>query len=495
MRSPMKLFFLLGFVGFLSSLGYTQNLEEFEKKLTEFTLDNGLKFIVVERHEAPVIAFHTHANVGSVDEKKGITGISHLFEHMAFKGTKTIGTINYDAEVKLFDKMDSLFSQLKLEKRKGRNADQSKIDAWQAELDTLKDEAQHYSFAEFDQAVNAEGGENLNAGTSWDYTVYHFSLPSNKLELWFSLESDRFLNPVLREFYKERDVVAEERRLRTENNPFGLLWEEFRSTAFKAHPYAEPIIGHMSDIQTITREEAMQWFTTYYGPGNLTISIVGDVDPNQVKELAEIYFGRLPKTPKPEPVETVEPEQKGERRCQVEIPAQPMLVVGYHTVDITHPDHIVLNTISAILGRGRSSRLNTKLVKELQIASYVQNYLFYSKYPDLFTILLTPAPGKTVAENEQALYAEIERLKTEKVSEEELEKARTSERAFLVRQLGSNEGLAEQLASYEVLTGDWRNLFRDIDRMNNVSAEDVQRVAQTYFLHTNRTVGELITKK
>jgi len=473
-----------------------QDLAEFERRMTEFTLDNGLKFLVLERHEAPVVSFHTYADVGSVDELKGITGLAHLFEHMAFKGTKAIGTKNYRAEAKAMAKMDEAFVAMKEEQRKGERADKAKLEELKKQFEEAQKEAQEYLVHdEFEEAYSRSGAAGFNAYTSWDATQYIVSLPSNKMELWTSLESDRFANPVVREFYKEKDVVMEERRM-GENSPQNRLLEEFLAICYKAHPYGEPVVGHMSDLKTMTRAEAEAFFEKYYGPSNLTIAIVGDVNPQEVKKLAEKYFGPIPSGPKPEPVETEEPPQRGERRVVVEDPSQPFVLIGYHKPNINHPDNAVFDAISDIIGMGRTSRLYKSLVKEKKIAIAASGFqgLPGNKYPGLFLFYAVPARGRTNQECEEAIYAEIERLKTELVSPEELEKAKTRSRADLIRQLDSNSGLAAQLTFYEVVTGDWRNLFRELDKIKQVTVEDIQRVAKEYFTTKNRTVGLIVTE-
>ncbi len=472
-----------------------QDLAEFEKRMTEFTLDNGLKFLILERHEAPVVSFHTYANVGSVDEVKGITGLAHLFEHMAFKGTKTVGTKNYRAEAKAMAKMDEAFLAIKAEQRKGEKADKAKLEELQKQFEEAQKQAQEYIVHdEFEEVYSRNGASGFNAYTSWDATQYIVSLSSNKVELWMSLESDRFLHPVLHEFYKERNVVMEERRM-MENNPQGRLVEDFIAAAYKAHPYGEPVVGHMSDIKTLTRAEAKSFFKKYYGPSNLTIAIVGDVNPQEIEKRAKKYFGRIPSGPKPEPVETEEPPQRGERRVVVEDPSQPIVVIGYHKANINHPDNAVFDALSDIVGMGRTSRLYKSLVKEKKIAILASGFqgIPGDKYPGLFLYYAIPAKGHTNQECEEAIYAEIEKLKTELVTPEELKKAKTRSRAGLIRQLDSNSGLAEELTFYEVVTGDWRNLFKQLDEIEKVTAEDVQRVAKEYFTSKNRTVGVIET--
>jgi predicted Zn-dependent peptidase len=473
-----------------------QDLAEFEQRMTEFTLDNGLGFLVLERHEAPVVSFHTYADVGSVNEVLGITGLAHLFEHMAFKGTKTIGTNDYEAEAKVLAEMDKIYDAIKAEQRRGPQADKSKLEELQKQFRQAQHEAQKYMVHdEYEEVYKHAGSAGFNAYTSFDATQYIVSLPSNKVELWMLMESDRFCNPVIREFYKERDVVMEERRLGIESQPQGRLIEEFLAVAYKAHPYGIHVIGHMSDIQTVTRQEAEAFFKKYYGPANLTIAIVGDVNPQRIRALARKYFGRIPAAPKPEPVETVEPPQLGERRVTLEDPAQPFVVIGYHKPGINHPDDAVFDAITDIIAIGRTSRLYRSLVKEKKIAIVASAFqgLPGNKYPGLFLFYALPARGHTYQECEQAIYEEIEKLRAELVTSEELAKAKTRARASLIRQLDSNSGLAAQITFYEVVTGDWRNLFTQLDQIGEVTAEDIQRVAKEYFEKKNRTVGVIET--
>ena len=341
----------------------------------------------------------------------------------------------------------------------------------------------------------------LNAGTSYDATMYFYNLPSNKLELWMSLESDRFLNPVLREFYKEKDVVMEERRLRVESSPYGKLFEEFLATAFQAHPYGEPLVGHMSDVQSFTRQDAESYFREHYTPNNLIVGIVGDVKPQEVIKLAETYWGRIPRGPQPKPLVTIEPDQMGERKVEVEDKAQPFVVIGYHKPSATHPDDAVFDAITDYLGGGnymgisRSSRLHKSLVKEkkIAVAALAIPGLPGSKYPNLLTFLAVSSKDHTNQECEDAIYEEIEKLKTELITPEDLKAIKTRTRANFIRQLESNQGLAMQLTFYQAVQGDWRDLFKQLDKINQVTAEEIKRVANEYLQKKNRTVAELVT--
>jgi predicted Zn-dependent peptidase len=482
----------------LLSLGVgveAQDLATFEESVTEHTLGNGMKFIIVERHDVPVISFQIYADVGSVDEEAGISGMAHMFEHMAFKGTSDIGTKDIEAEKQALAKVDEAYAALQDEQRKGTGADPTRIEELREAFERAKEEAAGYVESnEFTRIIEENGGVGLNAGTGFDSTSYYVSFPSNKLELWFSLESARFLDPVLREFYKERDVVIEERRLRVESQPIGKLMEEYLSVAYKAHPYGRNVIGWKSDLDNMTREQAKRFFEKHYTPPNLTSAIVGDVDPKEAVRLAELYFGRIPKGPRPQTLWTVEPPQEGERRLKVYARAQPVLLMGYHKPSVRHADDAVFDAVQDVLSGGRTSRIYRSLVQDKKIAMAAGGFPGFPgvKYPNQFLFYAFPAAGHTNEENEEAMLVEIERLKTELVTEEELSRVKRRARADLVGGLDSNGGLADQLLSYEVLTGDWRNLFRAIDAIEKVTREDIQRVANEYFTERNRTVGTLI---
>lgn len=472
-----------------------QSLAKFEKGVTEYTLDNGMKFIVVERHAVPVVSFHLYADVGAVDEEVGRSGLAHLFEHMAFKGTSQIGTKDYQKEKAALARVDRAYAAWQAERRKGDQANPEQLQQLETAFKQAQQEADEYVESnEFGKAIQENGGTGLNATTGSDATRYFFNLPSNKLELWFSLESERFLDPVLREFYKERNVVMEERRLRVESQPIGKLIEEFLAAAYKAHPYGRSGIGWRSDLEHLTRWHAERFFRAYYTPRNLTAVIVGDVQPQEVIRLAKLYFGRIAAGPESEPVWTVEPTQEGERRTVVHAQSQPILVIGYHKPEARHPDDAVFDAVQDILAGGRTSRFYRSLVEEKKLAVVAGGFPGFpgQKYPNLFLFFSVAAAGQTNEDNEKAMLAEIERLKTEFVSEEELSRVKQRARAQLVQQLSSNSGLAIQLAAYEVLTGDWRTLFRQLDAIQQVTREDIQRVAQTYFTERNRTVGYLV---
>ena len=471
--------------------------EGIEHQIREHVLPNGMKFIIFERHDAPVFSGHIYVNVGSSDEVVGNTGISHVFEHMAFKGTTTLGTVDYKKEKSIMDKLDRVFDDLRAEWAKGNRANAERLKELETDFNALESEVAQYSNGEeYSKILEQEGAVGVNAGTSADYTVYFYSLPSNKLELWMAFESERFFEPVLRDFFKEKEVIKEERRLRTESSPVGRLIEELTGLAYLAHPYGQPTIGHMSDIHTTTRAEALKFFEEHYTPRNMVAAIVGDVNTDTVIELAEKYFGRLPSRQDVPLVETAEPKQLGERRVKIVEQTQPVIVIAYHKPEIRHPDNAVFNAITDILASGRTSRLYKRLVRDEKISISAGAFPGFpgEKYPNLFVFYSFPAQGHTNAENEEMILTEIETLKTELVSEAELKKVKRRAKAGLIHSLRSSSGLASMLCSSEFLLGDWRELFKSLERIEMVTAEDITRVANEYFVSSNRSVAELVTE-
>jgi len=488
---------MVGLAGLVAAGGLqAQSLKEFEKKVTEFTLPNGLHFIVLERHEAPVVSFHTYVNAGSVDDPKGKSGIAHMFEHMAFKGTDLIGTTDAAAEKKALAAVELAYDSVEAEKNRGPAADKARLAKLQESLDTAIEKANTYVVPNlYPRIIDENGGVGMNAGTGEDSTNYFYNFPANRLELWFYLESARFLHPVLREFYKERSVVREERRMRTESDPQGKLVEQLAATAMTAHPYHVPPVGWASDIENLRTEDARQFFEKYYVPGNLTISIVGDVEPVRVKSLAEAYFGRLAKKPVPGPVVSVEPPQEGQRRVEIESPTQPLEFIAYHRPNQNDKDDPVFDVIAGLLSGGRTSVLYRDMIrdKRMSLAAEADATFPGGKYPGLFLFILVPAQGHTLAENEKELDTLLAKFVAEPIDEAALARVKIKTRAGLIRQLDSNQGLAQLLASYHVNYGDWRVLFTGLEDIDQVTAADVQRVARQYFTQRNRTVVATVT--
>jgi predicted Zn-dependent peptidase len=469
-----------------------QNLQEFAKHVTEFSLANGMHFIVLERHEAPVVSFHTYVNAGSVDDPKSHSGLAHMFEHMAFKGTETIGSANWPAEKLALAKIESVYDQLEAERNKLAKSDPAKIKTLEEQLQGAIEKADSYVEPNlYPRIIEENGGVGMNASTGEDSTDYFYNFPANRVELWFYLESSRFLHPVYREFYKERNVVREERRMRVESDPQGKLMEQMLATAIAAHPYRVMPGGWASDIENLRVKDAEKFFNEYYAPGNITMAVVGDVTPARVRGLAEEYFARIPKRPLPDPELTIEPVQEGPKRTEVASPAQPMEFIAYHRPDQYDKDDPVFDVLSSILSGGRTSMMYKDIVrdKKLALAAGAESQFPGGKYPSLFFFYLIPGLGHTAAESEKEVDAIIADLQKTKVDEASLARVKTRTRAGLIRQLDDNAGLAQLLASYYANYGDWKKLFTSLDEIDKVTADDVQRVARQYFKPENRTVA------
>jgi predicted Zn-dependent peptidase len=477
----------------MSALCPAQDLASFEKRVTVKKLSNGLTAIVCQRPDsAPVFSFYTNVDAGSVQDPMGKTGLAHMFEHMAFKGTDTIGSKNYPAEKIALKKVEDAYAAYLRERDKRVDRDEGKVKQLEAAWKEATKDAQQYVVPnEFSEIVERNGGEDVNASTSDDHTEYHYSFAVNRLELWAYLESERFIHPVFREFYKERDVVIEERRMRTDSAPVGRLVEQFLSEAFAAHPYHRPTIGYISDLNSFSATDAQRFFDTYYIPSNMVVAVVGDVDPVQTMAVIEKYFSRIPSHTKPDERTTTEPPQDSERRVVLHEASQPMYIEGYHRPDYRDKDDAVYDTLADLLSEGRTSRLYRTLVRDKKIADEAEGGTGFPgvKYPHLFYFFALPMPGHKPEEIADAIHAEIDRLKKEDISDEELKMVKTRAKANLIRGLDSNEGLATDLALYQTLYDDWRELFRSVDKINAVTKADIRRVANQVFVPTNRTVG------
>lgn len=487
---------LLPLCGFMLLAGASA-AQSLEGRVMQHQLANGMTLLLYERHQTPIISCRIYVDAGSANDALGQTGIAHITEHIAFKGTKTLGTTNYEAERALLAKLDELSQQIVEARENGEAADQAKLKQLQEEFARAEEDAGKFIVSEaYSKIMEEHGGTDLNASTSRDSTEYFVSLPANRLELWMMLESDRLINIVPREFYKERSVIMEERRMRTDASPMGTLIEQFLATAFIAHPYGFPGIGWASDIENITVPQLMQFYDTYYAPSNMTVAIVGDIQPQETIRLAEKYFGQLPAKLDAPKIRTIEPKPVGERRVEVEWDANPYLLIGYHRPNVRHKDDLVFDVISFLLSNGRTSQLYQHLVEDQQIAASVDTAASYpgQKYPNLFLFVGVPLAPHTLQELEDAMYEEIEQLKTTPVEDNELQKVINNVEASFINSLASNEGLAENLAfSHEVL-GDWRALERQVEQIKAITADDVMRVAKTYFTKDNRTVAWLVKK-
>ena len=473
------------------------------------TLDNGLKLILVERHEEPIVAGCMIFDVGSVNDPRGRSGIAHLFEHMLFKGSRVIGTTDYEAERpiieqqdKLREKMNAEMNRMRLMKRRGKIDDVLDPKQWTPEYVALKKqydelletERAYMTPEELNNLYVTNGGRGLNAGTSNDMTIYYVQLPANKLELFFWLESDRMANGVMREFYVERENVREERRMRTESTPVGRFNEAFNALFWQVHPYGIPVLGWASEVESITRDDVREFYKIYYAPNNARMVLVGDFDGNRVVELANRYFGRVPRCPNPpEPLITEEPRPIAERRFCAEAETNPEVRICYHTVAIGHPDEAALDVLSQLLS-GRTGRLYKRLVTQEDAAiGQPGGYNESRKYAGSFEVNVTVKEGHEPEDVEQIVLEEVAKLREGEITDYELQKVKNQVLAQSVRGLQNNVGLMFQLAVYDTWY-DWNYINEAPARMLQVTADDVRRVVAEYLDPKTRTVAIYRTK-
>ncbi len=475
----------------------------------EFQLQNGMKWLLYEQHDSPIVAAGWMARVGSVNERPGITGLSHFFEHMMFKGTHVIGTKNIAADLELIEEQEKVAEEMRAEMsvmremlRRGQIDDLAKPENWTPRYrelgqrfdELVQKQRETIIKDQLTQIYTSNGGDGLNAATYPDNTVYFVRIPANKLELFAWLESDRLASPVFREFYSERDVVFEERRLRTESTPLGKFDEDFNAVFWEASPYLWPVVGWPSDIPTYSLAQASAYFATYYAPNNLTGVLVGDFKTAEVKPLLERYFARIPRgKTDPPPVVTLEPKQVAERRYSAEAETSPTVRVWWKGVPFVHKDFTVLDLLSDVLS-GRTGRLYKGLVQGRQIANEVSASVDGRKYAGLFEVECTVKDGQEPAAVENAVYEEIATLQRETIAPEELQKVKNQYKANAFRRLSSPFFVMYQLLLYEGL-GDWRYINTSPDQADAVSADDLQRAARDYLTRENRTVGVFLRKQ
>jgi predicted Zn-dependent peptidase len=472
-------------------------------EVQEHTLKNGMKLLLIPRHFTPTVAGGWVARVGSANERPGITGISHLFEHMMFKGTHVIGTRDVDKDLRLIEQQETIREQMRAEEsalraaqRRGEIADMTKPEAkteryreLEKQFDALVAEQRANMIKnEFNNILQTNGASGINAFTNTDMTVYFETVPANKLELWFWLESDRLKNRVFREFYSERDVVFEERRLRTESTPTGKFQESFNSAFWDASPYSWPVVGWPSDVANITLAQANEYYAQFYAPHNLTAVIVGDFDPKQVLTLAETYLGSIPAgtLPTPEMI-TMETRALAEKRFHGEAETNPAVSVRWHTAAFQHRDAPVLDVIEELLN-GPAGRLTRKLVLADKVATSAGAFSDARKYEGSFGVNAECKEGATPEQLEQAVHAELERLQREPATAEELQSAKNRYLASAYRQLTNNFTVMLRYAVSEGLGG-WREVDRLEKQVQQVTTDDVQRVAKAYFNKENRAVA------
>jgi predicted Zn-dependent peptidase len=488
---------LLGIAAMALYGAQAQDLKSFEQKITTKVLPNGLTLIICDRPDAPVFSYTTFIDAGDVNDPSGQSGLAHMFEHLAFKGTSQIGTTDYSAEKVALAKVEEANDAYEAEYLKSVGRDPAKLAELKKAFIAAQAEAGKFVIPnQFTDVAERNGAEGLNAETGLDNTSYFWSMPENRLELWAWLESGRLADVVPREFYKERDVVYEERRMRTDSNPEGRLFEQFAATAYVAHNYGRSGIGWPSEVSQITATEAMAFHKKYYVGANIVVAVVGDVGASEAMPMLEKYFSKVPAGPKPEDMTTVEPKQFAEKSVIIREQTQPIYIEGYHRPDYHDPDDAVYDAISDIFSNGRVSRLYRSMVRDQQIAAVAEGFSPFpgDKYPGLFVFGAIPLPGHTPAEMRDAIHKEIGKLKTTDVTDEELQMYKTRTRADLLRGLADNQGLANDLAEYQTRYGDWRELFKQLEKVDKVTKADIRRVASEIFVSSNRTSAEIDTE-
>lgn len=487
----------------LTTAALTQSLCAQKVPVVEKQLANGMRLLLVERHDEPSIAGGWVAHVGSSNERPGMTGIAHLFEHMMFKGTPTIGTKNYKEDLEIIAAQEQLRDQMRLEERRMRaEYRRGEID------DVLKPENQTPRYkelakefekliarqreilvkSEFDRLYSGQGGSSMNAFTTEDLTGYFINVPANKLELWMWMESERLWHPVFREFYAERDVVFEERRMRTDSTPLGKFNEELNAMFWESSTYSWPVVGWPSDIPAISKAEADDFYSTYYAPQNITLVLVGDFKPVEVEALAKKYFERIPRGAKDAPdVVTLEVKQEAEKRMNAEAEANPQVDIMWHTVAFQHKDSYALQVLAQILST-RTGRLYKGLVLGSGLATSASADQESRKWAGFFDISGEAREGHKPGELEQGIYEVVDKIKQEEVPGDELQKVKNNIAAGEYRRLTSNF----PILMYLILNdgeGDWHEINEAGTRLQAVTAADVKRVAQIYLTSENRTVA------
>jgi predicted Zn-dependent peptidase len=481
----------------LLAWGAVAQAQDLEGRVIRKVLPNGLTILLLERPLSPTVSLYIRYKAGAVDDEDGKTGTAHLLEHMLFKGTESIGSLDPAKDAALLKQIFHVGGELDRERARGVQAAPQRVKALTAELRDL--ESRHrktYRSNEIDRLYTVNGAVGLNASTGQDLTTYHVSLPMNRIELWARIESDRMIRPVFREFYAERDVVLEEYRQRVETDPDGLLYEQFIAAAFIAHPYRRPILGWPSDLKLLDPGILRAFLQHHHAPNNTVVAVVGRIQTDSVLRLIEKYFGGIPRQEISRLHITDEPSQRGERRVRVEFDARPQLMIGYHKPTLPHFDDYVFDIIEALLSSGRTSRFYKKLVEEKGLAerAVAANGLPGSRYPNLFAIFATPRDPHTTESLEKEIYVEIERLQKDSVPADELEKVKNRMRVDYIRDLASNEGLASKLSYYEAIAGDWRYITDHLQVIDRVTPADIQRVSKTYLVPENRTVAVLEKK-
>jgi predicted Zn-dependent peptidase len=493
-RAFILFFMLLAFASFVVAA-------EIKLDVKEHVLPNGMKILMIPKTGVPRVVCHIYFKAGSINERPGITGLAHVHEHLMFKGTQMMGVTDFAKDAAIDEQIDELMDKVYREKFwKADGGDKGKLAQWQKEYEELVREEKPYVIK--DDLWNLymkNGGTGLNASTGNENTGYYVTLPSNKVELQMLLESDRMMNAYFREFYSEKDVIMEERRL-SENRPGYFFSEQVNAAFYAASPYHWDVIGWMDDLRKVTKADLIDFHNRYYVPNNAVAIYVGDFDPQNITQLAEKYFGRIPKGPDVEPIRTYEPPQFSEKRMYGEGPAPTSLQMMFHTPQEGHPDAAPLSVLADVLGTGGgggrgfgprgggggTGRLYKSLVVEKQMAVNISASSRPQWYVGAFQFNATPRLDKNVQPEdlEKEIWAEIEKIKKEGVTAEEIQKAKNRFEVMFIQSLGSTMGLAGRVGRAELNRG-WRSILTDLEDMKRVTSDDVKRVAAMYFAKDN----------
>ncbi len=502
-RNRRKILLPIALLLLTTALSPAQKVPVIEKQLA-----NGMRLLMVERHDETTVAGGWVAHVGSSNEKPGMTGIAHLFEHMMFKGTHIIGTKNFQKDLEIIAEQERVRDEMRQEESKMRAAyrhgeiddlmkPENKTERYrelEKEFNGLIEEQRKVLVKnEFDQILSGQGASGMNAFTSEDMTAYFENVPANKLELWMWMESDRIKNRVFREFYAERDVVFEERRMRTDSTPLGKFQEEFSAMFWESSPYSWPVVGWPSDIPAITKAQADDFYATFYAPQNITLILVGDFKAAEAEQLAEKYFNRIPRGAKNAPeVVTQEVKQLAEKRMYAEADTNPQVDILWHTVPFGHKDSYALDILGQILST-RTGRLYKGLVLGSGVATEAYADQVSQKWEGYFNAGGEAREGHQPEEVEKGIYDNLEKLKAEEVPAEELQKVKNNFAAAEYRRLTANYPILMHLIQNDG-EGDWREINAAGPKIQAITAADVKRVANQYFTKENRTVA-IYTRK
>ena len=483
--------------------------------LQKRVLPNGLTLFLVERHQAPVFSARIAFRVGGADEAAGQTGEAHLLEHMLFKGTRTVGLKNpadAGAESNLMDAEDKLWASILAEQDLLAEASAASVYSTgkplpisSEKLRSLREEfaklqSQHAAMLmpnAFSALYQEAGAHGLNAGIGSDFTYFQVDLPRNRFEFWARMESERFNAPVLREFYSEREVVKEERRMRTEDIPEARLKELLMGQAFLAHPYGRPVVGWASDLQALKRSEVLDFYRRCYTPNKAAIVLVGDLTWDEINPVIDAYFGQLKRQADPSPVRTEEPAQTGDRRTSLDTDATQMFMVGWHIPALGHPDYPALAVLADLLSKGRGSRLHRRAVEVLSIATDFQASVGEpgARYPGLFVAKGTSKGNANPGLLGSTLMEEIAAIKKQGLTKVELDRLVVLREMDQAKRLEDPGQLATDLAVSWAVAGSEQAFLGDLERYRSVTPADVQRVAKTYLVDSNRTTAVLLRPK